>query len=247
MDRLIYVAMTGAKHTMGSQAATAHNLANATTTGYRAETHALRAAPVLGEGAPTRAFVVDSTAGNDFRSGPIQNTGRALDVAVQGPGWISVETEDGSEAYTRAGDLELNANGVLQTRSGLNVTGDGGTISIPPDSTVTIAKDGTVSVVPSGSQSSAVVVVGRIKLVNPPEADLVRGADGLFRLPEGESADADAAVTLVSGALEGSNVNVVDSLIDMISLSRQFDLQVKLLENAEANSRQANQLLALNR
>jgi len=246
MDRLIYVAMTGVKHTLGRQAASANNLANAVTTGYRAETHAHRAVPVYGEGAPTRAFVVDSSAGSDFRPGPIQQTGRELDIAVHGSGWIALETEDGSEAYTRAGNLEVSANGLLRTRGGLNVLGDGGPISIPPDNAVAIAKDGTVSSMPSGSQANALAVVGRIKLVNPPESDLVRGPDGLFRLREGATADADAAVTLTSGALEASNVNVVEALIDMISLARQFEMQVKLLENAESNSREASQLLTLN-
>ena len=155
MDRMIYVAMSGAKQALGQQATVAHNLANLTTNGFRAETSVFRAVPVVGEGAPTRAFVVDSTPGADFTPGVIQTTGRDLDIAVQGKGWIAVQAADGSEAYTRNGSLQLNANGVLQTRNGNAVLGDGGPLSIPSDTLITIAGDGTVSTVPTGNRPSA--------------------------------------------------------------------------------------------
>jgi flagellar basal-body rod protein FlgF len=145
MDRLIYTAMSGAKHILEQQANTSHNLANAATTGFRAQLDSFRAVPVIGGSLQTRAFVVDSTIGTDFTPGPLQQTGRDLDVAVQGKGWIAVQLEDGSEAYTRHGNLKLSENGVLQTQNGINVLGDGGPISIPPDVSITIAKDGTVS------------------------------------------------------------------------------------------------------
>ncbi len=243
MDRMIYLSMTGAKHTLGQQATVSHNLANLSTNGFRAETMAFRAVPLVGEGAPTRAFVVDSTPSADFTPGAIQHTSRDLDIAVQGKGWIAVQAPDGSEAYTRAGSLQLNANGVLQTRNGHTVLGDGGPISIPGGTVVTIAGDGTVSTVQAGTQPGASSAVGRIKLVNPPEANLERGNDGLFRA-RGE-VPADANVRIVSGALETSNVNVVDSMVSMIALARQFDMQMKALQNAEANARQAAQLLTL--
>lgn len=243
MDKLIYTAMTGAKHTLGRQAAVAHNLANVSSTGYRAEEHRLRAVPIISEAMPTRAFVVDASVANDFTPGPLQQTGRALDVAVQGQGWIAVQAQDGSEAYTRNGSLEVNVNGVLQTRSGLPVLGDGGPISIPPDNEITIAKDGTISIVPRSGAQNTVSAVGRIKLVNPAENELLRGADGLFRLGSGD-AETDPKVVLASGYLEGSNVNVVEQMVTMISLARQFDMQTKLLQSAEANDRAAAQLLA---
>ena len=188
MDRMIYTAMSGAKHTMGQQGAVANNLANANTTGYRAETSVLRAVPVFSDALATRALVVDSSAGADFRPGTIQQTGRDLDVAVQGSGWIALQLEDRSEAYTRNGSLQVSANGMLQTRNGINVMGEGGPIAIPPNSVITVAKDGTISTVPFGSSSnetSVVITVGRIKLVNPPEGQLTRGGDGLFRLAGG--------------------------------------------------------------
>ncbi len=246
MDRLIYTAMTGAKQALEKQATVSHNLANATTTGFRAQIDQFRAVPVLGDGAPTRAFVVDSTTGADFRPGAIQHTGRDLDVAVQGEGWIAVTAEDGSEAYTRNGSLKINENGVLQTGSGLAVVGDGGEISIPPGRNIAIAKDGTISLVPDGSKATGITTVGRIKLVNPPEDNLVRGNDGLFRLNDGATAEADAKVALASGAVESSNVNVVNEMVNMISLARQYDMHMKLLQNAESNDTKATQLLALN-
>jgi flagellar basal-body rod protein FlgF len=246
LDKLIYIAMTGAKHTLWQQAAVTHNLANAVTTGYRAETNAFRALPVFGEGSPTRAFVVDSTTGANFAPGAIQHTGRDLDVAVQGGGWIAVQTPDGGEAYTRNGSLQIGPNGMLQTRNGLTVLGDSGPIAIPPDTDITVAKDGTVSTVPIGQNLNAVSAVGRIKLVNPAEADLMRGPDGLFRVQNASAAPADAGVVLISGALETSNVNVVDALVGMISLARQFDMQIKLLQSAEANAAKASQVMNLN-
>ena len=245
MDRMIYVSMTGAKQTLGQQATVAHNLANLTTGGYRAETSVFRAVPIVGEGAPTRAFVVDSTPGADFTPGAIQTTGRDLDVAVEGKGWIAVQAPDGKEAYTRAGSLQLSANGVLQTRAGHSVLGDSGPISVPSDTLITMAKDGTVSTVPTGTRPSANSVVGRIKLTNPPEASLERGNDGLFRVRGGAPVQADANVRIVSGAVESSNVNAVDAMVSMITLARQFDMQMKMLQNAESNAKEAAQLLTL--
>lgn len=243
MDQMIYVALSGAKHTLGQQAAVAHNLANASTAGFRAEMSAFRAVPLYGDGLPTRVFVTDSTPGADFTPAAIQYTGRDLDVAVKGAGWIAVQLGDGSEAYTRNGSLQVSPNGMLQTRNGLDVQGDGGAISIPPDSAITVAKDGTISTVPGGQKPTSVTPLGRIKLVNPDESLLVRGDDGLFRMRGGGVAEADVKVVLEGGALEGSNVNVVEAMVNMIDLARQFDMQMKLLQNAENNSRQATQIL----
>lgn len=244
MDRLIYVAMTGAKNTLGRQAASAHNLANAASTGYRAEAHHLRAVEVRSQGLPTRAFVVEASVGAKLDPGVLQATGRVLDVAIQGPGWIAVSAADGAEAYTRNGSLEISANGVLQTRRGLAVQGDGGPVTIPPNVEVTIAADGTVSTVPAGGAASSVVTLGRIKLVDPPAQEMVRGEDGLFRLRGGAAADGDPRVVLASGHLESSNVNAVEEMVNMISAARQFEMQVQLLRSAEENDRSATQLLS---
>jgi len=173
-------------------------------------------------------------------------TGRNLDVAVRGRGWIAVQLPDGSEAYTRAGSLDVDVTGLLQTKSGYTVAGDGGPINIPPDNNIEVAPDGTVSVVPSFGTPNNANAIGRIKLVNPPESDLVRGADGLFRLRNNQPADADTNVKLVSGTLEGSNVNVTDAMVNLISLSRQFEMQIKMLQTADTNAQRADQLLSLN-
>ena len=245
MDKLIYTAMSGARQILERQATTTHNLANAATTGFRAQVDAFRAVPIVGEGLPTRAFVADATAGADFSPGPVQHTGRDLDIALQGKGWFAVQTADGGEAYTRHGSLTLSQNGELQTQSGLPVMGDGGAIAVPRDAAVSVAKDGTVSPTLPGVTPGTPVVLGRTKLVNPPEQSLARGEDGLFRLRGGGAAEADPAVRLEGGALEGSNVNVAESMVEMISLARQFEMQMSLLRNAESNDAKATQLLSL--
>jgi flagellar basal-body rod protein FlgF len=244
MDRLIYIAMAGAQATFEQQAVTSHNLANLGTTGYKAESVSYRSAPVQGQGLPTRTYAVAATTGADLASGSVQRTGRDLDVAVQGDGFIAVQARDGTEAYTRDGSFDLDAEGQLQTRNGLPVLGEGGPIIVPPDSTVSIAKDGTISVTTNGQSASNVTVIGQIKLVNPGRESVIKGADGLFRTRSGAPADSDPTVAVVSGSIENSNVNAVSSMVDMINLARQFDLQMKLLQNADGNSQRATQLLA---
>jgi flagellar basal-body rod protein FlgF len=245
MDRLIYTAMSGAKQIMEQQSTTAHNLANVSTSGFRAQLDTFRAIPVVSNGLPTRTFVVDSTIGTDFRAGPIQQTGRTLDLAVQGSGWLAVERADGTEGYTRSGSLKINENGVLQTEGGLNVLSDGGPITIPPNVKISFAKDGTISSVDGGNVPGATIEIARLKLVNPDIANLERSSDGMFVTKDRLPADADANVGVTSGALEGSNVNVVDAMVNMISLARQFELNMKMLKDADSNAAKADQFLAL--
>lgn len=247
MDKLIYTAGSGAKHILEKQATASNNLANVNTTGFRAQMDTFRAVPVLAEGTlPTRTLVVNSEAGTNFSSGPLQITGRDLDVAIKGKGWIAVQMADGSEAYTRHGALQMNPNGLLQTAQGQTVQGDGGPITVPPEVTVTIGGDGTISTIASTTKPGAPTVLGRLKLVNPDENELVRGDDGMFRLKSGLPAPADPAVVVAGGALEGSNVNPIDSMVDMIALARSFEMQMGLLKNAENNAMKADQILALN-
>ena len=242
MDRLIYTAMTGAKGTMDQQAAVAHNFANATSTGFRAELHKLRAVEVQTEAMRTRSFTVDASVANNFEQGALQHTGRAYDVALQGKGWLAVQMPDGSEAYTRNGSLDVSANGILQTHDGKPVLGYGGPVTIPPDNEISIGADGSISA-SQPDQPGVVNVVAQLKLVNPPEADLVRGDDGLFRVRGGAPAQADPNVRVAGGYLEGSNVNVVDQMVQMISLARQFEMQTRMLSTAEQNDRAAAQVL----
>ncbi len=245
MDRMIYVGMTGAKNLMHRQETLANNLANVNTPGYRATTSAFRVAPVSGAGLPTRAFAVDTTTGADFSPGTVQTTARPLDVAVQGAGWFAVQAADGTEGYTRNGAFDLSEQGTLQTLSGQAVLGDGGPISVPAGHKVAIAADGTISGI-SESNGKSVISIGRLKLVNPEPAALARGPDGLFRTRDGSTSDADPKVRVAAGALEGSNVNAIEAMVGMISLARQFDAQMKLLQAAESNARKASQLLAVN-
>lgn len=247
MDRVLYLAMNGAKSMFDRQVQVTHNLANAVTTGFRAETTAFRALPVVGPSASTRTYVVESTTGTDFSFGPMLNTGRVLDVAVDGKGFIAVRGPDGREAYTRDGSLQMGPGGVLQTRNGLNVlTDNGSTVAIPPDNTILIGRDGTISAIPLVGVPNTTTIVGRIKLVNPDEKTLARGADGLFRTNGNQPARADAAVRLSSGMLEGSNVNSIEAITSLISLSRQFDTQVRMMQTADQNARQLSQLLNMN-
>ena len=244
MDKLVYTAMSGAKYLLARQDTAAQNLAHASTQGYRAQVDAMRSAPV--PGADTRVFATDATVGTNFAPGPVQRTGNPLDVAVSGRGWIAVQGNDGNEAYTRFGALEVSADGLLQTKTGLPVLSDGGgPINAPTDARITIAEDGTVSAIPnSGKQVSS--TLGRIKLANPEDNELVRGADGLFRTRDGEAAPADNAVRLQPQAIEGSNVNAVEAMVTMIAVARQFEMQMKMISTADENSRQADKLLSQN-
>jgi flagellar basal-body rod protein FlgF len=241
MDRLIYLAMAGAKATLQRQEVLAHNLANASTTGFRAELAAFRAVPVHGDGASTRVYALESTVGHDLQPGAVQSTGRPLDVALRGNAWLAVQALDGTEAYTRAGALELDADGQLVTAAGLPVVGEGGPITVPAGARVAIAPDGSVA---AATGDAAPQVVGRIKLVTP-EGPLARGADGLFRAGDGEL-DADPAARLQDGALEGSNVSAVQTMVGMIAAARQFEQQMKMLRMAEQREQHAQRLLSPN-
>jgi flagellar basal-body rod protein FlgF len=242
MDRLIYTSMSGAKYLLERQATLSNNLANASTTGFRADTVGLRAVPAVSPQDGTRVFTVETTTGADFSQGPVTATGRTLDVAIQGQGWLAVQAGDGSEAYTRNGALQVGPDGVLQLPNGLQVQGTGGPISIPADAqSVLIAADGTVSV--KAASSKTPTTVGQLKLVNPPASNLTKGSDGLFRTQDGAPADADASVKVADGALEGSNVNVVEAMVGMIAASRQFELQMKMLGTAEQNEQKASTVI----
>lgn len=242
MDRLIYTSMSGAKHLLARQDTLAQNLANVNTTGYRADVVALRAVPARGQEAGTRVFTVETTVGWDMKTGPMATTGRALDIAVQGPGWIAVQGADGNEAYSRAGNLQITAEGTLVLPNGAPVLSDGGPITVPQDAQLSIAPDGTISAKLAGQ--TALNQVGRIKLVNPEDGELVKGLDGLFRTRSGEPAEVDPNVRLADGTLEGSNVNVVETMIGMIAAARQFEMQLKLMQTAEQNEQKAGTLIS---
>jgi len=243
MDKLLYVAMSGAKETLRAQAANNHNIANASTTGFKADLTAFRSRAVSGPGFASRVYATDASVGSDLTAGSQVTTGNPLDIALNGPGFFAVQDGAGNEAYTRAGDLHVDPSGLLVTATGHAVMGDSGTITVPPANSITLATDGTVSVVPLGQTPLATSTVGRIKLVNPPVSALTTGADGLFRLKSGSPAEADAQTTITAGVLEASNVNLASSMVNMIELSRRFDLQVKALHTADDDAASATKLL----
>jgi flagellar basal-body rod protein FlgF len=229
---MLYVAMSGAKETLLAQGANSNNLANADTPGFLADLQQFRSMPVFGDGFPTRVYGMSERPTVDFSHGSIVHTGNELDVAVNGDGWLTVQAKDGTEAYTRRGDLVLDANGVLTTGNGLPVLGNGGPIAIPPAEKIEIANDGTISIRPLGQDVGELAVVDQIKLVNPPIAEMEKGRDGLMRMQDGSTAEPDVAAQLVSGSLKSSNVNVIDAMVDMIELSRRFEMQVKMMKTA---------------
>ncbi len=244
MDRMLYIAMSGASQTMLAQGVNAHNLANATTTGFREDLLSFTDEGLQGDGFPSRVYAAADQPGVNLQPGSIMTTGNELDVAINGPGWIAVRAADGTEGYTRAGDLRVLPTGELVNGAGHAVMGNsGGPIALPPSEKVEVGVDGTITVRPSGQTPAALAVVDRIKLVNPDPAQLVKGPDGLMRLSDGAAAPPDAAVTLVSGALEGSNVNTIDAMVNMIELARQFELQVQLMKTAEENDQSSTQIM----
>ena len=245
MDRLAYVAMTGARQTEIAQTINSNNLANVSTVGFRADLHAFSNLPVEGPGFGTRVNTVAETYATDFRQGPTVSTGRDLDVALQGEGFIAVQAPDGTEAYTRAGDLRVSTGGILTTGAGYPVVGDGGPVAVPPNAALSIGGDGTVSVQPLGQTPETLATVDRIKLVNPPIDELEKGPDGLLRQRQGDPAVADAGVRLTGGALEQSNVNVASTLVNMIELARQYEMQINTIKTARDDADAAASLLRM--
>ena len=239
MDRMIYLSMAGAKAAMHRQEVLSHNLANVSTTGFREEMAALRAVPVRGDGASTRVYSLETTVGYKPDAGPVTQTNRNLDVAMKGNAWMAVQSLEGTEAYTRAGALEVNAEGLLVTVGGLQVVGDSGPITLPANAMVQIAPDGTVSAKTAGQPPQS---VGRIKMVTP-EGALTRGNDGLFRGKNGDL-DADPNARLQDGALEGSNVSPVETMVSMITAARQFEQQMKMITTSEKQEQSAARLLS---
>ena len=246
MDRMIYLAMSAAQQMMHGQALASHNLANASTVGFKSDFEAARAMPVYGNGHPSRAYAMLERPGTDFQPGTIETTGNDLDIAVNGEGFIAVQAPDGSEAYTRAGDLQMTVNGQLLTGAGHPVLGNGGPIALPQSEKVNIGIDGTISVRPVGQEANTMAQVDRIRLVNPDIKNLRKGADGLFRLADGSTPPPDAAVRVTSGALERSNVNTVAEMVQLISNSRQYDMAIKAMSTAQQIDAAGTKLLGSN-
>jgi flagellar basal-body rod protein FlgF len=246
MDRALFLAMSGAKQNMQALQLRANNLANVSTTGFRADLAQARSMQAYGEGLPTRVFSMTERPGSNFAQGSVITTGRDLDVTIQGDGWISVMDRTGQEGLTRSGNLKVDQSGLLLNGSGHVVLGEtGAPITLPvPLNKIEIGKDGTISVLPQGAPADAMEVVDRIKLVKPDNQSLFKDSNGLFRAKNpGTLFEADASVSLLPGALEGSNVNAVGEMTSLIDLQRQFEMQVKLMSTAEDMDKASDSLL----
>ncbi len=240
MDRALYLSMAGAKNNMLEQAARSHNLANVSTVGFKADFANARSLPLNGgDGIQSRVYALAESFSVDLASGPQMQTGRELDIAIDGKGWIAVQTANGSEAYTRAGNLSVDSTGVLRTARGMPVLGSGGPIAIPDAEKIEIGTDGTISVRALGQGPATLVVIDRIKLVSAKAEELSKQPDGMLHSSSGSLA-LDANIRVRTGFLESSNVNAVAELTSVVSLARQFEMQVKMMqtiaENAEASS-----------
>jgi flagellar basal-body rod protein FlgF len=242
---MLYVAMTGAKQLMQAQALVSHNLANVSTTGFRADLARFEARPVAGPGYASRVNTVATGLGFDRSQGSLVQTGTVLDVAIDGDGWLAVQAPDGSEAYVRSASLKVSALGLLETERGEPVLGDNGPLAVPPYTQISVAADGTISVVPQGQGPETMAQVGRLKLVNPEAAALGKRLDGLIEVTDGAEVEADANVKIASGFIETSNVNIAATLVDMIECQRQFEVAVRMMQTADQNASRAADLASI--
>lgn len=246
MDKMLYISMTGASQNTKALQAHANNLANVSTSGFRRDFEQARSMPVFGDGLPARVYAMTERPGTDFSHGTLQETGRDLDVAVQGDAWIAVQAPDGSEAYVRTASMQVDAFGILRTSAGLPVMGNAGPIAIPPEQKIEIAQDGTISIRAQGETPDVMAEVDRIKLVMPERGDLQKMQDGLIRGKDGQQFEPDGNARMVSGFTESSNVNAVAEMTAMLSLSRQFELHVKMMRTAEENASSVARIMQLN-
>ncbi len=245
MDRMLYIAMTGAKQVLTAQQVNTHNLANATTTGFKADLAVFTDVPVKGSGFPSRIYGMVTTPGTNMQPGTLTTTGRDLDVGIAGNGWFAVQAFDGSEAYSRDGNLRIATGGLVTNGAGHPILGNNGPIVIPPAAQISVGNDGTISIVAVGQAPNTMAVLDRIKMVKPDTSALQKGTDGLMRMRDGSTPPADATVAVSSGTLESSNVNPVESLVTMITLARQFQLQMKTISSAEENDKASTQMMHL--
>jgi flagellar basal-body rod protein FlgF len=246
MDRMLYIAMSGAKEAMLSQANNSNNLANANTDGFKQDFNVFRAQHVQGPGWESRAYAMDERPATDFSAGAIKVTGRELDIATKEDGFLGIQAPNGDEAFVRSASLQVMENGNLVDVRGNPVLNETGMqINIPPTKSIAIGDDGTISIVPAGSPSNQLVILDRLRLVKPDIQDLEKGLDGFARLKEGANPVAQESVMVVSGALESSNVNSATALVNMIELSRKYEMQVKMMSTAKSHSQKSDSLLSL--
>lgn len=245
MDKFLYLAMHGATQSMQAQQTNANNLANVSTTAFKATLDHFQAKPVYGPGHPDRVYTSDQVSGAKFEQGALVTTGRELDIAINGDGWFAVQADDGGVAYSRRGDFHFDSSGLLLNGANQIVLGEGGPITLPQFETLIIGRDGTMSIRATGQAANSLVAVDRLRLVKPDNDQLVRGEDGLFRSRDGIEAPADASVSITSGALEASNVNAVDAMVRMMEYARHYETQVKMMQLASENDQASARLMRM--
>lgn len=246
MDRALYLAMSGGKQIMQAQTIRANNLANVNTTGFRADFEQARAMPVYGDHYASRVYSMTENPATRYESGALIQTDRSLDIAMKDSGFIAVLDAQGSEAYTRSGDLQITANGQLVNGSGLPIMGARGPIFLPPIDKISIGEDGTISIIPEGGTASEVATIGQIKLVNPDTQLIEKGPDGLLRARNGALLERDFNTELKSGFLESSNVSAVEELTKIMGLSRQFEMNIKVMDTVRNNGNASARILQRN-
>lgn len=246
MDRMLFVSMSGAKEAMLSQANNANNLANATTDGFKQDFNQFRAQHMEGPGWHTRAYSMDERPATDFTAGPIKVTGRSMDVATKENGFMAILTPAGDEAYIRSASMQITEGGALVDVHGHPMLNEGGVpIVLPPIEDINIGKDGTISVRPAGAAPGDIVVIDQLRLVAPDFRELEKGLDGFIRLKPDNEELAQAPVSVMNGALEGSNVNTAQALVTMIELSRKYEMQVKMMKTAKDHGAASDKLLSM--
>ena len=245
MDKYLYVAMTGASQNALAQKAHANNLANISTNGFQRDLEQARSMPVFGDSFPARAFALTERPATDFSPGALVETGRDLDVAVSGDGWLAVQAPDGSEAYVRTASMNVDALGILRAGNGMPIMGNGGPIAVPPQQQIEVGQDGTISIRAQGEGPRVMAQVDRIKLVQPDLKTMSKGLDGLIHTNDGQPAPADANVRVTSGFLQASNVNAVDEMTSVLALSKQFELHIKMMNTAKEDDQAMTRVLSI--
>ena len=245
MDKYLYVAMTGASQNALAQKAHANNLANISTNGFQRALEQARSMPVFGDSFPARAFALTERPATDFSQGALVETGRDLDVAVSGDGWLAVQAPDGSEAYVRTASMNVDALGILRAGNGMPIMGNGGPIAVPPQQQIEVGEDGTISIRAQGEGPRVMAQVDRIKLVQPDLKTMSKGLDGLIHTNDGQPAPADANVRVTSGFLQASNVNAVDEMTSVLALSKQFELHIKMMNTAKEDDQAMTRVLSI--
>ncbi|BBP43068.1 flagellar basal body rod protein FlgF [Thiosulfativibrio zosterae] len=246
MDRMLYISMSGAKEAMYAQANNANNLANANTDGFKQDFNQFRAQHMQGPGWQTRTYSMDERPATDFTPGAVKVTGRNMDVMTPAEGFMAINSPDGKEALTRTASMQVTPEGDLVDINGNPMLNEGGApINLPPFKDINIGSDGTISVIPADATNNQFVAIDQLRLVKPDTKQLEKDESGFIRYTGDDNLE-QGGVKVLSGALETSNVNTAEALVDMIEFSRKYEMQVKMMKTSKEHSQSSDKLLSLN-